>query len=316
VTHASGKPGAPFLGITFRPATVDDFDDTTRLWREAIDGYIRPMGFPALPTDNPGLRRLHGHTLATDPERFLVAARDDRVVAFGSAVERGNFWFLSMLFVDPGEQAKGVGRELLRRLLPDRPERWLLGTCTDSAQPVSNGLYASFGIVPRMPLYNYIGRPRPGFEWPGLPDGITAERVSADQAASWRESAEIAALDRSVLGFIHPEDHRFVQEEPRTCFAYRTSDGSLAGYGYAGEVGRVGPVAVTFPELLSPAIGHLLAAVEPRGASSIWIPGAAGEAVATAVRAGLRFDGFPILACWSAPYADFTRYVPTSPGLI
>jgi GNAT superfamily N-acetyltransferase len=305
-----------FPGITFRPATTHDLVETNRLWRESIDAYLAPMGMLPLPTENPGLRRLHGHTLATDPSRFLVAERDGRVVAFGSALERGSFWFLSMLFVDPKEQARGLGRELLGRLMPDRPERWLLGTCTDSAQPISNGLYASMGIVPRMPLYNYIGRPRPGFEWPGLPAGVSASRLSPEDAEAWRESDELAALDRSVLGFAHPQDHRFVQEEPRGCFAYRTADGTLAGYGYAGEVGRVGPIAVRSPDLLSPVIGHLLAAVEPRGASSIWIPGAAGESVATAIRAGFRFDGFPILACWSAPYADFTRYVPTSPGLI
>ena len=125
-------------------------------------------------------------------------------------------------------------------------------------------------------LAGVIARPRPGFEWPGLPAGISASRLSRKEAEAWRESDEITALDRSVLGFAHPQDHGFVQEEPRTCFAYRTADGTLAGYGYAGEVGRVGPIAVRSPDLLSPVIGHLLAAVEPRGASSIWIPGAAG----------------------------------------
>jgi hypothetical protein len=63
-------------------------------------------------------------------------------------------------------------------------------------------------------------------------------------------------------------------------------------------------------------LGHLLAAVEPRGASSVWLPGAAGEAIRVAIHAGLRIEGFPILAGWSRPFADFTRYVPTSPGLI
>jgi hypothetical protein len=219
-----------------------------------------------------------------------------------------------MLFVDPSEQARGLGRALLDRLLPQPRDGRLLATCTDSAQPISNGLYASLGIVPRMPLYNYLGRPRADFEWPRLPNDISIERI--EDGVAFRESAEVAALDRSLLGFTHPEDHRFVQEEPRTGFAYRAADGSLAGYAYAGEVGRVGPIGVTFPELLSPVLGHVLQAVQPRGASSVWIPGAAGEAVATAIRAGLRFEAFPILACWSAPYADFTRYVPTSPGLI
>jgi hypothetical protein len=34
------------------------------------------------------------------------------------------------------------------------------------------------------------------------------------------------------------------------------------------------------------------------------------------LRAGLRIEGFPFLACWSRPFADFGRYLPTSPGLL
>jgi len=237
-----------------------------------------------------------------------------RVVGFGSAVERGEMWFLSMLFVEPGEQSRGVGRALLARMLPAPLDGRVLATCTDSAQPISNGLYASVGIVPRMPLFNLIGRPREGVAWPGLPEGIAAQRVGDHEA--WQSDPEVHALDRSLLGFAHPEDHAFVLEEPRRCFAYRTADGRLAGYGYAGDVGRVGPIAVSDAGLLAPVLGHLLRAVEPRGASSVWLPGDAGESIRIAIEAGLRMEGFPILAGWSRPFADFTRYVPTSPGLI
>lgn len=317
-TRGLGVPHG-LAGISFRPGTERDLPECNRIWREGIDAYLLPMGFPPLPTDNPGLRRLHAHTLATDPTRFAVAERQvrggrQRVVAFGSAVERGPVWFLSMLFVDPREQARGVGRALLAEILPRPRDGRILATCTDSAQPISNGLYASLGIVPRIPLFNLVGRPWRDGAWPPLPDAITAERV--DDRPGWQSDAEVQELDRSVLGFAHPEDHAFVLEEPRHCFAYRGRDGSLAGYGYAGEVGRVGPIAVSDPDLLAPVLGHLLAAVEPRGASSVWLPGDAGEAIGAAIRAGLRMEGFPILAGWSRPFADFTRYVPTSPGLI
>jgi GNAT superfamily N-acetyltransferase len=304
--------------VAFRQATEADLPECNRIWREGIDAYLVPMGFPALPTENPGLRRLHAHTRATDPSRFLVAERRGRagrrVVAFGSAVDRGPLWFLSMLFVAPEEQARGLGRALLARLLPEELDGRVLATCTDSAQPISNGLYASLGIVPRMPLFNLLGRPRPDVPWPALPDGVDAEQIG--EPARWREDPAVQALDRELLGFDHPQDHEFVLDEPRRCFAYRSAAGELLGYGYAGEIGRVGPIAVTDAQLLAPVLGHLLAAVEPRGASSIWLPGAAGEAIATGIRAGLRIDGFPILAGWTRPFADFTRYVPTSPGLI
>jgi GNAT superfamily N-acetyltransferase len=306
-------------GVSFRAVTERDLPECERIWREGIDAYLLPMGFPPLSPDNPGLRRLHAHTLATDPTRFIVAERGARrgkrrIVAFGSAVERGDLWFLSMLFVEPREQARGLGRALLARMLPTPLDDRVLASCTDSAQPVSNGLYASLGIVPRMPLFNLIGRPRPGVDWPLLPDGISVQRVADDEA--WRRDRGVQALDRSVLGFVHPQDHGFVLEEPRRGFAYRGADGRLVGYGYAGEVGRVGPIAVSEAKLLAPVLGHLLAAVQPRGASSVWLPGEADEAIGVAIRAGLRIEGFPLLAGWSRPFADFTRYVPTSPGLI
>lgn len=306
-------------GIEMRPAVEADLPDCHGIWRDGIDAYLRPMGFPPLQTDNPGLRRLHDHTLATDPTRFLVAERsgrrgERRVVAFGSAVERGDLWFLSMLFVAPGEQARGLGRALLEQLLPDDRDGRVLATCTDSAQPISNGLYTTFGIVPRLPLFNLVGRPEPDFAWPGLPDGVRGERVAEPER--WREAEDVAALDRSLLGFAHPEDHRFVQGEPRHPFEYRDGRGDLVGYGYAGDIGRIGPIAVSDPELLAPVLGHLLAAIVPRGASAVWLPGPAGDTLATAIRAGLRIDGFPVLVGWSRPFADYTRYVPTSPGLI
>jgi hypothetical protein len=306
-------------GVTIRAAAETDLPECHRVWRDAIIDYTGRLGFPPLQEDNPGVRRLHAHCLTTDPSRFLVAERRDRsgegrVVAFGSAVERGPLWFLSMLFVQPGEQARGLGREVLERMLPQPFDGRVLATCTDSAQPISNGLYATFGIVPRMPLFSLIGRPRPGFAWPALPDGVAAERV--DQPDRWLDSAELAAFDRALLGFAHPEDHRFVHAEPRHAFAFRGTDGGLVGYGYAGEIGRVGPIAVADPALLTPVLGHVLSAVEPRGASAVWLPGAADDALATAIRAGLRIDGFPVLTGWSRPFVDFSRYVPISPGLV
>jgi len=67
---------------------------------------------------------------------------------------------------------------------------------------------------------------------------------------------------------------------------------------------------------MGPVLAHLLGAVQARGAQAVWVPGAAGEAVATLLRAGLRFEDFPILLGWTSPFADFARYLPISPGLL
>ena len=319
----SRPPRRGLDGVRFREATDADLLECSRIHRIGIDDYLGRMGFPPMPVENPGLVRLHAHTLSTDPGRFQVAERrgrggKPRIIAFGSAVDRGPMWFLSMLFVDPAEQAQGLGRALLERLLPQERDGRLLATCTDSAQPVSNGRYASFGIVPRMPFLNLLGRPREGWRPPPLPAGVTASAAQPgeDGRLGRADQAELDALDREVNGWVHPEDHAFdLRERPRL-FRYRGPDGRLVGYGYTSEVGRAGPIAVRDATHLWPVAAHLLMEVVPRGASSIWFGGHAADAIAAAINAGLRLEGFPILACWSEPYADFTRYVPTSPGLI
>jgi hypothetical protein len=55
--------------------------------------------------------------------------------------------------------------------------------------------------------------------------------------------------------------------------------------------------------------------VEPRARIGCLAPGATDDAIATAISAGMRIEGFPILVGWSAPFADFRRYVPISPGI-
>jgi hypothetical protein len=131
-----------------------------------------------------------------------------------------------------------------------------------------------------------------------------------------RLAATVDALDRELLGVSHPLDHRFLRQEQRRGWLYHGPDGQPVGYGYASESGRVGPIAVRDAALLAPVLGHLTAAVEPRGAFAVWVPGTADRAVVSLLGAGFRLDQFPILLCWDQPFADLERYLPISPGLL
>ena len=317
---------SPVEGIGFRPARPADLAACEEIWRDGLNDYLLPLGQMEIPPDNPTLRLLHGHALATDPERFWVATRavdgtaaeDEELVAFASSFRRGPVWFLSMLFVRPGRQLGGIGRTLIERTLPVERDGVTLAVATDSAQPISNGLYASFGMVPRLPMFNVVGRPSRPEELPDLPAGITVGRFDASSPAERDHGLEVelAALDREVLGYAHPEDHEFLRLQGRIGFGYRDGTGELVGYGYTSEVGRIGPIAVRDDSLHAAVMAHLLQAVPPRGASATWIPGDAGPTLEMLLRAGLRIEGFPVLLCWSRPFADFGRYLPIGPGIL
>jgi GNAT superfamily N-acetyltransferase len=312
-------------GLAYRPARPDELLACAGIWRVAINDYIVPMGQTEVPEELNPLIRLYTHLRSTDPDRFLVAtvpdADGERVVAFASAVVRERLWFLSMLFVLPEYQGAGLGRELLTRVLP--PDGAMVrGTATDSAQPISNALYAAHDIVPRMPLLNLIGLPQRPEAFGTLPSGVVAlpfDEIAAgppDGIGHRMLADAVDTLDRDLLGVAHPVDHRFLRTESRQGWLYRGPDGAPVGYGYAGETGRVGPVAVVDESLLGPVLGHLTSAVVPRGAFALWLGGAADRAVVPALRAGFRLEPFPLLLCWDRPFADFSRYVPISPGLL
>lgn len=311
-------------GLIIREARVEDLAACAGIWRVAINDYIGRLGQPEIPNETHPVTRLHAHIQATDPERFIVAelpGDSGEIVAFAAAPVREHLWYLSMLFVLPEHQGTGLGRELLERIMPTDPST-IRAVAADSAQPISNALYAKLGMVPRMPLLSLIGLPQRPEAFGELPSGVVP--LPFDEIAAGPPEGQghrllteaVDALDRELLGVAHPIDHRFLRSESRRGWLYRGPDGSPLGYGYAGEAGRVGPVAVRDEALLGPVLGHLTSAVVPRGAFAIWAGGAAGQAVQSALNAGFRLDTFPVLLCWDRAFADFSRYLPISPGLL
>ncbi|MBI3748817.1 MAG: GNAT family N-acetyltransferase, partial [Chloroflexi bacterium] len=284
-----GRDGRGTGELTYRPARPDELGACVGIWRVSINDYIVPLGQHEIPTDSNQVTRLFTHLQSTDAERFVVATTPDaageRVVAFTAAVERERLWYLSMLFVLPELQGLGVGRELLARVLPT-DGGMARSTATDSAQPISNALYATYGIVPRMPLLNLVGLPERPDAFGSLPSGITPvgfDRIAGGPAGTSMPGGGghdglirlIEGLDREIVGLAHPQDHRFLRTEGRHGWLYCGPDGSPLAYGYAGESGRLGPIASRDPDLLVPILGHLTSAVIPRGASAIWVGGEA-----------------------------------------
>ncbi len=194
------------------------------------------------------------------------------------------------------------------------PGSGLMATCVDSIQPISTGLYAGYGIVPRVPLFTAIGRPRPG-SLPALPRDVVATGFEA-LPATYPLAGTLAALDRATLGFERPQDHRFWAHEGRRGVLFRRAGaGDAVGYGYAQPSGRLGPVALLDETLYPAVLGTLISRESPPGPYLALVPGVNHRAMVALLHAGLRFEGFPGIVGSTRPWEGLARYLPASYAL-
>lgn len=102
--------------IDLRPMTLGDGVDVASVVQAAGRQLERRAGREPRPRSDEqregflsGLRRF----VEQDPAGAWVAEDGERVVGMVAAIRRLSFWGLSMLFVDPHWQSRGVGRRLL-----------------------------------------------------------------------------------------------------------------------------------------------------------------------------------------------------------
>lgn len=283
--------------MELRPITTNDVEVCIDIFYESDEALTVGFGLPLQPRNTASMARIFDHVLATAPHRAWLAEENGVVLGFGMGADRDVMVFLCFLFVRPNVQLAGIGRAIYERCIPRDGYR---ATCIWSVQPISAALYARDGLVPRVPIYTLIGRPRTPL--PALPDGMVVGPVSA---------AELDLLDREVLGITRAVDHVAWQGWERMPFALRHGD-DLAGYGYVQQSGRVGPVVVRQAERLLPFVGALMQQIEPIEDWMLHVPGVAAETFAGLLAAGMRLDGQPVIFCATKPGIDHSRYLPAT----
>lgn len=326
------------------PACIDVFYDS-------VDPLYQRLDQPIPPRDPASLARLIGHLLDHDAERAWLAESPSstgnpdppHILGFASAWLRETTWYLALLFIRPEAQAAGLGRRLLLRTFPRIPlsegeprtavrisgaeggpdgpaqgglpdgvsARALMATCVDSIQPISTGLYASYGIVPRVPVFTAIGNPRGG-ALPDLPRDVVATGFEALPETVLLADT-LAAVDRELLGFARPADHHlWTHEGRRGVLIRRAGDGAVLGYGYVQASGRLGPVALLDDTLYPAVLGSLVTRTSPPGPYFALVPGVNHRAMVALLHAGLRFEGFPGILSSTRPWTGLDRYLPAS----
>lgn len=266
--------------MEIRPTTDADLPALDAVFRAAIDEVFHRHAFEPPNPPPEAFAAQHRHLLRHDAERCFVAEDEGRVVAFVAALERGDAWFLSSLFVRPEHQGRGLGRALLERAWGGEDRRRL--TLTDSIQPISNGLYARRGLVPTTPLLALVGTPQ------------VAERGGLEPATPTPDA--LAALDAAAYGFDRSVDHAYWRGVGKSTLWLR--GGEPAAYSYVVGGAWIGPVAGADPEAAASALQAELERAE--GPVRVLVPGSSRELVETSLAAGLRIGGPPGLLLLSA----------------
>lgn len=283
--------------MDYRPITEPDLEACADVFYAADDDLTARVGLTPTPRNRPNLVGLFRHITITDPDRVWLAEEDGRVVAFSMAAQRDQLTFLAFLFVDPGLQARGLGRVLLERAMAGSGRS---AVCIFSVQPVSAALYAQYGMVPRVPMYTLLGKLKEAL--PRLPRGLRVGPL--DLGAT-------EALDLEVTGFTRPQDHAAWEQWGRVRHGL-FSGSRLVGYGYAQQSGRLGPFVVRNSDNLLPLVGELTRQVEAVEDWMVHVPGPAQETFVALLRHGLRFDGPPIIYCATGQETDHSRYLPST----
>jgi GNAT superfamily N-acetyltransferase len=281
--------------ITYRPLAETDLVAVHECNMRAFQALDARMGheYPGVPPDlGSSLVRLR-RLLASDPGGAWVAVRDGELVGAALALRREGLWGLSLLFVDPSAQGRGIGRELLRlaRAYGDGARGWVI---LSSIDPWAMRAYARLGLTMH-PSVSAVGIPS-GVE---KPDGVR-EGGPADLPLT-------EAVDRAVRGAARGDDVIAMLAAGNTMLV-------VPERGYAIVRGGDVRLAAAFDEdgaraVLRGALARI--AAEGRQAYVSWLTSAQGWALDVCLDAGLQLDANAGCVFLAGDVGPFHPYLPT-----
>lgn len=271
-------------------------DDCARVFVRAVNDLSRRQGIPVARRKPKAIAARLAHLRRTDPKGFQVALKEGRVVAFASTILRENIRFLSMFWMLPTLQSKGLGHTLLSRAFNEVEEppdtiRCVYASFDSRAQR----LYVKFGMTPRSVVYGLsaekVSLPKP----PEVP--VELVQIGGVAEVTPEALAVAAAVDRRVRGCRRDADIAFTLSQPKTRFFEAREDGAAVGYLIVGGDGLVGPGGVISRRYCEGLAWSGIAAARELEVDKIrmQMAGLNIEALETAFRAGLKIS---FLGAW------------------
>ena len=290
----------------FRLANHADVPETYHIYVAANEHLNRTLGRHTdlekhtLPTRALAVR---SNALRYDPDRFWVAEVGGKIAGFGLAIRRRTLWYLAALHVLPEFQGKGIGTHLVRRCLGEfaAGDVPTLLTTSDSANPVSTGMYFRFGLLPQTSILQLEGQPR----------SLGPQRVVLRQPGRSALLDYVDLVDRIVLGETRPEDHACWATVPGMIPYLAYEQDRAVGYLYIDRDGAIGPAAVERPELLPPTISAALQtwAADQSNPVQVRVPADARETLSALLSCGIHSVTEVRLLLTSRTFGLFDRYL-------
>jgi ribosomal protein S18 acetylase RimI-like enzyme len=304
----SGRYDAPVSGEPrIRKVRPDELEEVWRVHIASSSDLAVRRGRPARRADEsvPSDARVG---LASDPDGYFCAVEEGRIRGMVSALVRGRVWYLSMFFVLPGDQERGLGRALLERALAYGEARAVEVRCVwASLDPRAQARYVMAGMAPRWPIYRLDGdvaavlrlKARVGLD-------PRARELPCDPSAAEKLTAE-------VFGHGRADDLAHWRGDGVAAVAIERG-GELAAFAYRrGE--RIGPAAGRNETALLQAVAAAAAAgARSGGIVTLRVPGACASLLEALVGCGFRIGDLAVFMA-SALFGRPELYVPSGPVL-
>lgn len=300
------------MPLVYRPAQAQDLAPADALVVASINDLTERHGFGTMAAARPPNFQLF--SLKDDPDGLWVAEDEGVIRGFAWSWACGDVWFLAQLFVDPAQQGRGIGNELLKRTLEHARKAGAVhkALITFTFNRVSQGLYIRHGLFPKMPIY-FFGAARERLA-AGLRDA-PLRCVAIENTATHLKA--LADIDAGAIGVAREKHHRYLINDEATKGFLLYAGGDCVGYAYIGSDGHIGPLAVRRVGVLGDAFTTALK-VAADGSSaqvSAFLPGTCDSALSLAVNHGMRIT-FPMLLMATRGFGDWTQYLPRNPGFM
>lgn len=307
--------------LLFRRRVAADMPAVYRVFRRALFDYLHRIGqADAATAADPPIeeawtlqRGWIEHFAETAAEDWVAEDGTGKVVGWALSTERDGMFELTLFFVDPAAQAKGIGRGLLERAFP--PGRGRSRAIVATQDPSALSLYLRFGVDYITTAVDLLGRPVAS----ASQSDLAIERVRYDSVGShWNTSdlEAIARIERSILGHERAADLQFLLRERPAWIARRGEQ--VVGMAFGQGTGGTGPIGALDGEDLPALIATVESEAAGRGVEEIgfFVPMSNTAAMSYLVGRRFRFDPFFTFILGDPATMHLDRWVITQPGFI